>query len=180
MTAIQSSSMSEDTWANFNLDRYPAGGVVVEDQGSIVLINVKAYDGPNRDDFLNRIFRVRRKDIMSMTERNPVPTTQLAPKSELLAPGVEQIPFEGLEAIGQIFSEGEKKYGLGNWKLQPANDEYNRERTRHAIRHLMLWANGDRSEPHLAKVAWFCVTTIWREKQKTQQWNADGTMNNPS
>ena len=89
---------------------------------------------------------------------------QTAPKTELLSPGVEQIPFEGLEAIGEIFSEGEKKYGLNNWKQQPDNVEYNRERTRHAIRHLMLWANGDRSEPHLAKVAWFCVTTIWREK----------------
>ena len=111
---------------------------------------------------------------------NGTPVQQSAPKSELLAPGVEQIPFEGLEAIGKIFSEREKKYGLDNWKLQPNNTEYNRERTRHAIRHLMLWANGDRSEPHLAKVAWFCVTTIWREKQTKQQWNADGSMNNPS
>ncbi len=92
-------------------------------------------------------------------------TESTAPKSELLSPGVEQIPFEGLEAIGAIFSEGEKKYGRDNWKQQPNNAEYNKERTRHAIRHLMLWANGDRQEPHLAKVAWFCVTTIWREKQ---------------
>ncbi len=97
---------------------------------------------------------------------NGTPVQQTAPKSEELAPGVEQIPFEGLEEIGKIFSEGEKKYGLNNWKLQPDNAEYNRERTRHAIRHLMLWANGDRSEPHLAKVAWFCVTTIWREKNR--------------
>lgn len=89
------------------------------------------------------------------------------PQSEKLAPGVDQIPFEGIEAIGAIFAEGEKKYGINNWKKQPDNDDYNRERTRHAIRHLMLWANGDRSEPHLAKVAWFCVTTIWREKHGT-------------
>lgn len=92
---------------------------------------------------------------------NPAPEV---PKSEILAPGVDQVPFEGIEAIGAIFAEGEIKYGRGNWKKQPDNDEYNRERCRHAIRHLMLWANGDRSENHIAKVAWFCVTTIWREK----------------
>jgi hypothetical protein len=173
--------LTEDTWTTFKLNNHLAGGVVVEDHGSVILINIKAYDGPNKDDYLHRIYEIRRKDIMSVTERNPVPQgQQSAPKSELLAPGVEQIPFEGLEAIGQIFSEGEKKYGLDNWKSQPNNTEYNRERTRHAIRHLILWANGDRSEPHLAKVAWFCVTTIWREKQTKHQWNADGTMYNPS
>ena len=97
------------------------------------------------------------------TQPSSDPTVD-TPKSEVLSPGVDQVPFEGIEAIGAIFAEGEIKYGRGNWKKQPDNDEYNRERCRHAIRHLMLWANGDRSENHIAKVAWFCVTTIWREK----------------
>lgn len=87
------------------------------------------------------------------------------PSSDTLCPGIDQVPFEGIEAIGLIFKEGEEKYGRDNWKKQPDNKEYTAERTRHAIRHLWLYANGDRSEPHLAKVAWFCVTTIWREKQ---------------
>lgn len=86
------------------------------------------------------------------------------PLSEVLSPGIDQIPFDGLEALGAIFAEGEKKYGRDNWKKDPGNPDYNAERTRHAIRHLMLYANGDRSEPHLAKLAWFAVTTIWREK----------------
>lgn len=85
------------------------------------------------------------------------------PRSEVVSPGIDQIPFEGVEAIGAIFAEGEVKYGKDNWKQDPSNEEYNRERTRHAIRHLLLWASGDRAEAHLAKVAWFCVTTIWRE-----------------
>jgi len=86
-------------------------------------------------------------------------------KTEELAPGVEQVPFEGIEAIGAIFSEGEIKYGVDNWKKGVGDEAYQVERTRHAIRHLMLWANGDRSEPHLAKVGWFCVTQLWTEKQ---------------
>lgn len=93
---------------------------------------------------------------------NPQPGNK--PLSEVLSPGIDQIPFEGLESLGLIFAEGEKKYGLDNWKKDPGNPDYNKERTRHAIRHLMLYANGDRSEPHLAKLAWFAVTTIWREK----------------
>lgn len=88
------------------------------------------------------------------------------PKTEKLSPGIEQIPFEALEACGEIFSEGEIKYGLHNWKKGVKDKEYQTERLRHAIRHLMLYANGDRSEPHLAKVMWFCVTQIWTEKNE--------------
>lgn len=85
-----------------------------------------------------------------------------APKTDKLSPGIEQIPFCALERIGAIFAEGEPKYGRDNWKKDPGNVEYNRERLRHALRHLHLYAEGDTSEDHLAKVAWFCVTTIWR------------------
>lgn len=77
---------------------------------------------------------------------------------------VEQIPFEGLEAVGRIFAEGMKKYGKDNWKNDPSA-EYRIERCRHAIRHLMLFANGDRGEEHLAKVAWFCLTEIYLSKK---------------
>ena len=87
------------------------------------------------------------------------------PSSEILSPGIDQIPFESLEELGAIFAEGEKKYGRGNWKKDPSNNKYNAERTRHALRHLFLYANGDRSENHLAKVMWFCCTTLWRSKQ---------------
>ena len=87
------------------------------------------------------------------------------PLSETVSPGIDQIPFEGLEEIGLIFAEGEEKYGRDNWKRDPSNRDYNDERGRHALRHLYLYLNGDRSENHLAKVAWYCVTTIWRNKQ---------------
>jgi hypothetical protein len=84
------------------------------------------------------------------------------PKSEVLAPGVDQIPFEAMERLGAIFAEGEIKYGRDNWKTAPHDKEFNAERTRHAIRHLMLYANGDRQEDHLAKVLWFAAIMIWR------------------
>lgn len=75
---------------------------------------------------------------------------------------IEQIPYVALEALGKIFAEGEKKYGVGNWK-DNATPEYRIERLRHAIRHLMLFANEDTSEKHLAKVLWFCATELYHE-----------------
>lgn len=84
-------------------------------------------------------------------------------KSELLGSELRQIPFEGLDEIGKIFAEGAAKYGADNWKKGVGDIAYQNERCNHAIRHLMLWANGDRSENHLAKVAWFAVTQTWLE-----------------
>lgn len=58
-------------------------------------------------------------------------------------------PF-GLFRLAKIYAEGAKKYGDRNWELgQPTGDVLN-----HAERHLQLWKQGDRSEDHLAKVAW--------------------------
>jgi len=91
------------------------------------------------------------------------PLQQPTAKTEELGTFVEQIPFEGMEAMGKIFAEGSIKYGADNWKTNPTKD-YRKERCRHAIRHLMLWANGDRQEAHLAKVAWFCFTELWCQK----------------
>jgi len=90
-------------------------------------------------------------------------------KTDKICGGVDEIPFEGIEQIGSIFVEGQSKYGRDNWKGGVHDIEYQRERTRHAIRHLQLWANGDRSENHLAKVAWFCVTQIWIEVQQSKK-----------
>ena len=87
-------------------------------------------------------------------------------KTEKVSPGIDQIPFESLEALGDIFVEGEEKYGRDNWKRGVDDIPFQRERARHARRHLYLWVNGDRSEPHLAKVMWFCVIQIWLDKQK--------------
>lgn len=101
---------------------------------------------------------------MYKSDKKPTP-----PASEKTYEGLDQIPLEGMVELGKVFSEGEPKYGRDNWKKEPDNLEYSRERLRHAIKHLMLYANGDRSEPHLAKVAWFCFTQIWREKHGSKK-----------
>lgn len=109
----------------------------------------------------------------------PTPDQPLTdgPSTELLSggygAGIDQIPLEVLTRLGNVFAEGERKYGRDNWRKRTSNDtSYTDERFRHALRHLMLWneeRNGHRApcgDDHLAKVMWFCGTTMERQRQE--------------
>ena len=90
--------------------------------------------------------------------------------TETIGPHLEEIPYIALETLGNVFKEGaEGKYGVDNWKRAVGDWKWQKERTRHAIAHLYKWANGDRSEPHLAKVAWFCFIMIWIEAEQVKR-----------
>lgn len=81
--------------------------------------------------------------------------------------GLSQIPFSALKRLAAIFMEGERTYGRGNWRTgvgTPEGFEYDDRRLCHAIKHLMLFASGDLTEDHLAKVMWFCATQIERDR----------------
>lgn len=100
---------------------------------------------------------------VGVTSPSPPPGKEADPvkaKTEVLGTAIRQIPVASLQAIGSIFEEGAAKYGRNNWLKGAGDREYQEERLEHAITHLMLYANGDRSENHLAKVAWFCVTQL--------------------
>ena len=56
----------------------------------------------------------------------------------------------GLRRLAETCAEGSKKYGDRNWERGiPASQMLN-----HAIRHIYLWIQGDRTEDHLAHAAW--------------------------
>jgi hypothetical protein len=56
----------------------------------------------------------------------------------------------GLRRLAETCAEGAKKYGPFNWQRGiPASVMLN-----HAIRHIYLWLEGDRSEDHLAHASW--------------------------
>lgn len=84
-------------------------------------------------------------------------------KTDKLLLGLTMIPFYPLFRLGKIFVEG-LRYGRDNWKQGVNDKEYQDERLNHALRHLFLWKEGDRSEDHLAKVMWFCATQIELER----------------
>lgn len=105
------------------------------------------------------------QDVQQMIEYLNEEDVDIKPKTEKIGANLEQLPYAALEAIGKIFAEGEKKYGYDNFQKGVDDVDFQRERLRHAIRHLMLYANGDRSENHLAKVAWFAIVQIWIESK---------------
>jgi len=89
-------------------------------------------------------------------------------KTDKVSTGLALIPFHSLFALGKIFVEG-LRYGRDNWKKGVGDKEYQEERLEHALTHLSLWKEGDRSEAHLAKVAWFCFTQLELERLETIQ-----------
>ena len=68
---------------------------------------------------------------------------------------VDHLAFElispyGLEALAKIYRQGGDRHGVRNWeKGLPEGVVLN-----HALAHLNKYMKGDRSEDHLAKVAW--------------------------
>lgn len=84
-------------------------------------------------------------------------------KTDKVSTGMALIPWHSILAIGKIFVEG-LRYGKNNWKKGVGDKNYQEERLEHALTHFALWKEGDRSEAHLAKVAWFCVTQLELER----------------
>ena len=89
-------------------------------------------------------------------------------KTDKVSTGMALIPWHSILAIGKIFVEG-LRYGKDNWKKGVGDKDYQEERLEHALTHFALWKEGDRSEAHLAKVAWFCVTQLELERLEQLQ-----------
>lgn len=100
-------------------------------------------------------------------------------KSGKHIPGIDMIPVYSLYRIGEIFDEGiQSGYERNNWKNGVGDENYQMARARHAAKHLWKWLNGDRSEAHLAKVAWFCVTQLELERLEEEEREKDEKRNN--
>jgi Transcription factor zinc-finger len=93
----------------------------------------------------------------------PLETLPPKAKSDKVGTGLLLIPLYSLLAVGKIFIEG-LRYGKDNWKKGVHDKEYQEERLEHAFLHLIKYKEGDRSEEHLAKVAWFCFTQLELER----------------
>jgi hypothetical protein len=66
-------------------------------------------------------------------------------------PAFDLIEPAFITAMAEVMSEGEKLHGKDNWKRATPDEQG--VTVRHLMGHLMRWLTGDRSEPHLAKVA---------------------------
>jgi hypothetical protein len=72
-------------------------------------------------------------------------------KRNTFRPRHDLIPIEFLDELASVFKEGLPKYG-DSWKK--GGDDFLTDCLNHASNHLHLYMNGDRTENHLAKVAW--------------------------
>lgn len=102
--------------------------------------------------------------LIEKFETSPVGPS--APKTDKSNTGLVLIPFYSLFRLGAIFIEG-LRYGKDNWKKGVNDKDYQEERLEHALVHFIKWKEGDRSEDHLAKVAWFCFTQMELERLET-------------
>jgi hypothetical protein len=102
-------------------------------------------------------------DITAPMADTPPHLPEKKAESDKVGTGLTMIPFYSILRIGAIFIEG-LRYGRDNWKKGVNDKEYQEERLEHAILHLIKWKEGDRTEDHLAKVAWFCVTQLELER----------------
>lgn len=70
------------------------------------------------------------------------------------------IPTESLRRLADLYSRGAIKYEENNWKKgQPLSRAY-----ASLYRHLIQWREGDRSEDHMAAVAWNAFAIMFYEE----------------
>lgn len=67
-------------------------------------------------------------------------------KSSELKPRYDLIPIEALEYMAQRFAVGAKNHGENNYKKGIKDKTFIRDRTNHAIAHLMNYANKNTTE----------------------------------
>lgn len=91
--------------------------------------------------------------------------------SSHIAPAFHRIPECALRRLAARFSLGSRyddpqKAGMippvQNW--QQGDAEFFVDRLNHGIEHLYKWISGDRSEDHLAAVAWMAFALMWAEE----------------
>lgn len=71
------------------------------------------------------------------------------------------IPPIAIRGIARRFEDGLNKYGKANFlKGLPLSCLYDS-----AMRHLMAWAEGDKTEQHLDAAGWNVVVAIWTHDQ---------------
>jgi hypothetical protein len=79
-------------------------------------------------------------------------------KRDTKRPRHDLIPIEFIDELASIFEEGLTKYG-DSWKK--GGDDFLIDCLNHASNHLHLYMSGDRTENHLAKVAWNSLAVRW-------------------
>ena len=84
-------------------------------------------------------------------------------------PRWDLIPWKAVEMVAAVCQEGEEKHKnscVNGSTLPPLTitQEWIRKRFANALNHWFRWVDGDRSEYHLAKTAWFFLIVCQAER----------------
>lgn len=80
-------------------------------------------------------------------------------------PRFDLIPFEFLESVAEVLTEGAVRYGAYNWKR--GRKDFFLDAWNHAFVHLQRFKEGDRSEDYLSHLACNAVFRRWRNMKRT-------------
>lgn len=85
-------------------------------------------------------------------------------KSSELAPRFDLIPYEAQRREAVRWGLGAQGHGENNWKKGLRDDVFRKDRLNHLIVHIAKWADGDRSDDHLAAARCNLAMLIWFEE----------------
>lgn len=79
-------------------------------------------------------------------------------KQSYLGRRFDLIPIQPLIAVSEILHRGAEKYGENNWHSIDRDDHLN-----HALNHIYLFLDGDRSENHLGNAICRLLFAYWAD-----------------
>lgn len=125
------------------------------------------WDKLNAEEVINKMYEQRQETPELLDDPHPEMTkfpTGAVRSSDADGVRYDLITPVGLRRLAETYKEGSLKYGDNNWqKGFPASDVMN-----HAIRHMYLWLDGDKTEDHLAHAAWNLLTIMHFEERKPE------------
>lgn len=126
----------------------------------------RLWDAALREGFakIDQAFGIKEEVKPVCNEKEGMEVFPQGGKRSKIKERFDLVPLDGLIQVAQVMAVGAEKYGETNWHGIPQESCAN-----HAIRHLVLWLNGDDSENHAAHAAANCLMLcdlILREQRK--------------
>lgn len=87
-------------------------------------------------------------------------------KSSEQQPRIDLIPWEAIRREAVRMGEGAAAHGENNYRGGKHDAEFICDRINHLLRHAILYANGDRSDDHLAAIRANAGMLIWIEENQ--------------
>lgn len=93
-------------------------------------------------------------------------TFESGAKSSEQQPRIDLIPWEAIRREAVRMGEGAAAHGENNYRTGVHDQGFVTDRVNHLLRHALLYANGDRTDDHLAAIRANAGMLIWIEENQ--------------